>query len=267
MRILITGAAGVMGRILTKALASNHALVLVDMRVPQETADDKFCHVATQHTYVKMDISDQSGLQQLMRASNPDAVIHLAAILGKQTAWEQILRSNVVGAINVLEASLDAKVDRVIYASSNNVYGGYEEEAAGTGNPLHMQDTPFMLREDTLPRPDSRYAVAKLMVEEYATFLSKHFGLRTFGLRIGTVRELDNPELQSEETEQIPRFRTTWLYHRDLVQLVQLCLTTEREHGIYNAISAYPGTPGVFIDISNAIAELGYSPQGGNHGR
>jgi nucleoside-diphosphate-sugar epimerase len=265
MRILITGASGVIGRILTKALTSDHSLILVDLRSLEETADHKFRQIATQYKYVRLDISNQSSIQQLIITSKPDAVIHLAAVLGRHASWEEILGSNIVGAINVIEVSLDAQVDRVIYASSNNVYGGYEQEATSAGNPLHMQENPRLLTEDTQPRPDSRYAIAKLMIEEYANFISRYYKLRTFGLRIGTVREMDNPELQSEETQLIPRFKTTWLYHQDLIQLFHLCLTTGLKHGIYNAISGKPGTPGIFIDVSKAINELSYSPKGRNH--
>jgi uronate dehydrogenase len=263
MNILITGASGVIGRILAKALAANHTLALVDLRTPKETVDEEFQQITTQHSFVKMDISDKYNFMDFVNRSNPDIIIHLAAVLGRQTAWEKILHSNIAGTITVFETSLDERVDRIIYASTNNVYGGYEEEAIKLGNPLHLQDAPPMLSEDTPPRPDSRYAIAKLMIEEYATYLSSRFELSTIGLRIGTVREVDNPELQKEEMDLIPRFKATWLYHQDLIQLVQLCLKTERKSGIYNAISGYPGTPGVFIDISKAITELGYSPKGG----
>ena len=42
MKILITGASGVIGRILTGALTTEHTLVLTDLRTPNETADEQY---------------------------------------------------------------------------------------------------------------------------------------------------------------------------------------------------------------------------------
>lgn len=261
MRILITGASGVIGRILTKAWSTKHSLILADILEPREIQDEPFIHAADNHAFARIDMAEASDVKSLIENYSPQAVIHLAAILGRKTPWEQVLRSNLAGAINVLEISAALRVDRVIYASTNNIYGGYEEEALRAGTPLHLQSTPVLLSEDFPPRPDSRYAVAKLMVEQYATYLSLTHGFPTFGLRIGTVRDLDNPEQQLKEADLIPRFKKTWLYHRDLIQLVELCLTSMRDNGIYNAISGRPGVPGVFINIGKAIEQLGYSPE------
>jgi uronate dehydrogenase len=266
MRILITGACGVIGRIVVKSLFTNHSLCLLDIIAPQEIKDDELRYIASKHQFVKIDVASRSALQNLIRDFKPLAVIHFAAVLGRETPWEQILSSNVAGAINVFETSLDEGVKQVVYASTNNIYGGYEDEAGKSGIPLHLQLTPPLLNESVLPKPDSRYAVTKKMIEDYANYLSSHSDIKTIGLRIGTVREIDNPELQENEKEQIPRFRTTWLYHQDLSQLVHLCLKSNRT-GVYNAISRLPGAPGVFIDVSKAITDLGYMPsKGGTHG-
>ena len=264
MKVLITGASGTIGRILTKALVNECSLALVDIKSPDEINDKQFHSIAYHHSFIKEDISQNSITEKIINNFKPDAIIHLAAILGRETDWYDIIRINLIGTINVFEISLSAKVDRVIYASSNNVYSGYEEEAIRRGNPLHLQINPTMMREDTTPSPDSRYAVAKLMVEEYAKYLSHWFGLRTFGLRIGTVREIDDPNLQLNESDLIPRFKKTWLTHNDLIQIVKLCLKTNVNYGIYNAISGIPGSPGVFIDVTKAIIELGYRPEGFN---
>ncbi len=262
MRILITGASGLIGRVLTKTLSRSHSLFLTDVRSPEETADQDYIKISQQSMFLKIDLSDHSAVKDVFSLSEPEAVIHLAAVLGRKTPWEIILSSNINSSINVLETALSSKVDRVIYASTNNVYGGYEEEATAHGRSLYLQERPLLLREDMLVKPDSRYAVAKLIIEEYASFLSNRFGLRTIGLRIGTVREIDDPDSQTVEADLIPRFKSTWLYHEDLIQLINLCLVTEVKHGVYNAISRYPGLPGVFIDISKSIEELGYNPKG-----
>lgn len=124
MRILITGASGVVGRILTKALAQTLSLILADIREPNETDDESYLRIAARHAFAKADIYDRSALQRPVKTSNLHAVVHLAAVLGRETPWEDVLRANVVGAINVLEISLSFRVERAIYASTNNIYGG-----------------------------------------------------------------------------------------------------------------------------------------------
>jgi len=267
MKILITGASGVIGRVLTKNLCREHDLGLVDIKIPGETKDPDYIEIAKAHTFFQADLSDFLRVDALLRSFKPVAVIHLAAVLGRDTAWFEVFKNIVQSSVFLFESSLSNSVERIIYASSNNVYEGYEREAEMLGHPLYTRENQQLIREDFPPKPFIHYAIAKLMVEEYALFLSGKYNLKTFGLRIGTVREIDDPDLQTGERDLIPRFRTTWLYHSDLVQLVELCIQINIIGGIYNAISGYPGEPGVFIDISKAMRELGYKPKGGIHDR
>src|SRR5206468_3534479 len=57
-----------------------------------------------------------------------DAVVHLAASVGMSAPFDEILRANVVGTYNVLEASRRAGVRRVVYASSGATVSGYERD-------------------------------------------------------------------------------------------------------------------------------------------
>ena len=70
-------------------------------------------------------------------------------------------------------------------------------------------------------------------------------------LRIGSVTKDDDPRID-------PRFKSTWLSHRDLVQLVRKSLTADVKFGIYYGVS---NNAKRFWDISNAEAELGYHPE------
>ena len=77
-------------------------------------------------------------------------------------------RANVDGAVNILVASRDAKVRRVMYAASSSAYG----------------DTPTLPKhEGMIPNPISPYAVAKLASEHYMTSFYRCYGLETVSLR------------------------------------------------------------------------------------
>jgi UDP-N-acetylglucosamine 4-epimerase len=76
--------------------------------------------------------------------------------------------TNVCGFLNVLVASKDAGIKRIVYASSSSVYGD-------------SQSLPK--QEDHIGRPLSPYAVSKLVNELYAGVFSRTYGMEIIGLR------------------------------------------------------------------------------------
>ncbi len=84
-----------------------------------------------------------------------DFILHQAALLSVPRSVKDPLTTNevnVVGTLNILNAAKDAKVKRIVYASSSSVYGDLEV---------------LPKTEDMLPKPLSPYAVSKLAGEKY----------------------------------------------------------------------------------------------------
>lgn len=79
----------------------------------------------------------------------------------------------------------------------------------------------------------------------------ERYGLETICLRIGSVTNGDDPRAH-------PRYMSTWLSHRDLVQLVKKSLLADVKFGIYYGVS---NNRRRFWDISNAEAEIEYHPE------
>ena len=104
-----------------------------------------------------------------------DYVIHQAAIPSVPRSVQDPITSNVAnvdGTLNVLVAARDAKVKRVVYASSSSLYG----------------DVPTLpKREDMAPSPISPYAVSKLTGEYYMRSFYRVYGLETVSLRYFNV--------------------------------------------------------------------------------
>jgi nucleoside-diphosphate-sugar epimerase len=97
---------------------------------------------------------------------------------------------NVFGTLNLLAASRDAGVKRVVYASSSSVYGDARH---------------FPQRESDLAMPISPYGVSKLAAENYCVTFAKTFGLETVSLRYFNVfGPRQNPE--SKYSAVIPAF-------------------------------------------------------------
>lgn len=117
-----------------------------------------------------------------------------------QAALPSVLRSirdpittnevNVSGTLNVLQAAREARVKRVVYASSSSIYGN---------NPTLPKT------EDMIPMPLSPYAVSKLAAEQYCRVFTEIFGLETVSLRYFNVFG-PRQNLDSQYAAAIPRF-------------------------------------------------------------
>ena len=197
-RILITGAAGEIGSVLRAGLAGNYPLLrLLDVRPCGKAGPGEEAVVA--------DIADLDAVTAAARGI--DCVVHLAGV-PREGLWDQILPRNVAGTYNVFEAARRAGVKRVIFASSNHTIGFYR-----VGRPV----------DEFLPvRPDSRYGVSKVFGEAVGRLYADKHGLEVAALRIGSFRR------EPGDFRQL----STWISHRDMVQLVRRCIDAPRFHFI-----------------------------------
>ncbi|HJW23596.1 MAG TPA: NAD-dependent epimerase [Rhodocyclaceae bacterium] len=182
MKILITGAAGFIGmttalRLLARGdevvgldnLNDYYEVSLKEARLQRLTAHAKF-------RFVKMDIADRPGMEQLFATEKFDRVINLAAQAGVRYSLKNphsYVDSNVVGFVNILEGCRHNGVQHLVYASSSSVYGGNTK-------------MPFS-EHDSVDHPVSLYAATKKANELMAHTYSHLYGLPTTGLRFFTV--------------------------------------------------------------------------------
>ncbi|GAB2918156.1 NAD(P)-dependent oxidoreductase [Paraburkholderia jirisanensis] len=224
-RVLITGAAGHIGRALRAGLAGRYQLRLADI-APQAPA-------GAGEEVVSADITRLEELLPVMQGV--DTVVHLAGIPDEDT-WQKIRDMNIEGCYNVFEAARQAGVKRVVFASSNHAVG------------FHRRDRMI---DDTVPlRPDSRYGVSKVFGEALGRLYADKHGMSVACLRIGSFR--------ADDTVSAPRHLNTWISHRDMVQLTQRCI----DHPDYHFVIAYGVSNNARNRWSNANARfLGYQPQ------
>jgi nucleoside-diphosphate-sugar epimerase len=237
-KILITGAAGLVGTLLMRGLDGRYDLAGVDRSIRRPS------------NVRRRNLARSSGLAGIFAGA--DAVVDLAGLASDRTEWKAVWRNNLPATLNVLEAVRRARVRRYVFASSNHVTGGYEREppysaiVAGDYEGLDPGSIP-LVRTDWPVRPDGAYALGKVLGEAAARWYSDAFGLSAICLRIGTVNAEDRP-LQ-------PRHFATLLTHADLVRLVEAALTADIGFGICYGVSRNTWR---FWDISN---EIGYDPQ------
>jgi len=124
------------------------------------------------YRFIKMDLTDKEGLQQLFQAEKPDRVIHLAAQAGVRhslTHPDDYVQNNLVGFVHLLECIRNQPVQHFVFASSSSVYGLNENQ-------------PFSA-SDIVDHPISIYAASKKSNELLAHSYSHLFGIPATGLR------------------------------------------------------------------------------------
>ena len=188
MNWLITGGCGFIGRALIARLLSSdeHRIRVLD-NLSVGTRDDLrgvagFDEPAPNNvtrewgeaplSLVVDDIRDKASTRQAIAGS--DVVVHLAANTGVAPSVEDPhadCETNVLGTLNMLEASRAAGISRFVFASS--------------GAPLGVQIPP--LHEEMAPHPASPYGASKLAGEGYCSAYFHSFGLETVALRFGNV--------------------------------------------------------------------------------
>jgi len=241
-KVLITGAAGLIGGIVRQALAGKYDLRGLD-RVPVPGLDS-----------LVADITDPQAIAPAFQGV--DVVVHLAADPSQNATWESSLRNNIKGTANVFEAARQAGVKRIIFASSNHVTGMYEGDhpysAIVQGNYQGLQPGKYPMVHHQLPiRPDGFYGVSKAFGEALGRFYHDQYGISVACLRIGTVNRANRP--------QVPRHFATLCTHRDLAQLVERCIAAgDLGFDIFYGVS---NNTWRFWDIEHARQRVGYNPQ------
>src|ERR1700730_16678910 len=152
-RVLVTGGGGFIGsHLAAHLLEQGHAV-----RVLDNFATGRRAHVASLVGEVELVEGDIQSYERANKAvAGCEVVLHEAALPSVPRSVQDPLTSNasnVIGTLNVLLASRDHDVRRVVYASSSSVYGANAE---------------LPKREDGPAVPISPYATAKLAGEGYA---------------------------------------------------------------------------------------------------
>ena len=180
MRTLVTGAAGFIGSTLVdRLLEEGHQVTGVDnLSAGSPAANLESAHRHNRpgrFTFVAADVRHPE-LSDIVAGANPDVVFHLAAQVDVRKSVndpQHDARNNVLGTINLLEATRRAEVPRIVYAAS----GG-----SRYGAPATMPAT-----EDTAVDPLCPYAVSKVAGEFYMRAYAGMYGLAPICLALANV--------------------------------------------------------------------------------
>lgn len=226
MRVLVTGAAGSMGRVVTVGLVDlGHDVVGLDLVPAPE---------GTTFTWHEADCADADAVAAVFAEERLDAVVHLAGV-PEEVSLPDELTSHVITTAALLDAMVAHDVPRLVYASSNHAVGR-TPRADGE------------LTEHVPPRPDTYYGVAKVAAEALMRLFAERHGIDAVACRIGSFLE--------EPTST--RALSTWLSHGDGVRMVEAALTAPAPgYAVLHGISA---NTRAWWDLEPG-RRLGYEPQ------
>lgn len=227
LRVLITGAAGNLGRKLSAHFAAlGWAVTGIDRAASAGVAGHD---LAVWH-------DDWVGL-----FAGVDAVIHLAGDPRPAAPWASIQRENIDLILNVYEAAARQGAKRLIFASSNWTMAGRRH---GDG----------VLRTDLEPAPVNPYGVSKLIGERLGRSYHARWGLSVVCFRIGYCQQGDNlpgPQMGWGRWGQ-----EMWLSNRDLCGAMERAVLAD---GLgFAVLNLMSNNPGMRWDIATTEAVLGW---------
>ncbi len=172
MKILVTGGAGFIASNITDAyIKLGHKVVVVD-----NLSSGKKSNVNPHAKFYRADVSDAKKIAAIFKEERPSLVNHHAAQIDVRKSVADPMfdaKTNILGAINLLENCVKFKVKKMIFASSGGVmYGECGKKAPD---------------ETKTPMPLSPYGVAKRAVELYLDYYSATYNFKYTALRYGNV--------------------------------------------------------------------------------
>lgn len=186
-RLLITGAAGNLGKILREGLKGYADVLRLSDIAPMDPA-------GLGEEVVPCDLSDRDAVHELTK--DCDGIIHLGGI-SVEAAFDDLLQANFLGTYNLYEGARKNGKPRILFASSNHAIG------------FHKRTTK--LDDKSELRPDSLYGVTKCYGEALASYYYDKFDVETVSLRIGSCFEKPRDR----------RMLSTWMSPRDFISLMK----------------------------------------------
>jgi nucleoside-diphosphate-sugar epimerase len=195
VKIAVTGGSGKAGRaVVGRLLERGHEVLNVDVVPSPESYsyDSPAPFLATDVTDFGQVFEALNGGAARMAA--PEAVVHLAAVPSPvHSTPDRTFRTNVVSTHAVFAAAVRAGVQRVVWASSE----------VTLGLPFEQPPDYVPVDEHHEVRPESAYALSKVLGEEMARQFSRWSGIPFVGLRFSNVMGL-------ADYERFPGYQDDW---------------------------------------------------------
>lgn len=232
-RVLVTGAAGGVGKAVCKELLERgHEVIGFDLL---ESPLD--------HKTLIGDTCDRDAVNAAV--VGVDVLVHLAATPDESDFIDDLLEPNVRGLYLICDAARRNQVGRVILTSSVQVVSG------------HRWDHKVKVEEG--PRVINHYALTKLWAESLGEMYARCYGLSIIAARLGWLPR--SPE-HHEELKASPIGRDVFLSHDDAGRFFAACVEADLLPSQFEVLFASSiAHDQVRIDLEPAERIVGYVPQ------
>ncbi len=260
-RCLVTGASGFVGSNLVRRLLREGHTVYVLLRPAcamwrlQDIQSDLHIHW--------LDLRDAEQVEQAVRAIRPDWVFHLAAYgaYSYQTDPLSIMQTNLIGTVNLVEASLKTGFEAFIHTGSSSEYGFKDHAPA----------------EDERLEPNSHYAVAKASATLYCRYTAQSRNVHLTTLRLYSVYGPYEEPTRLMPTLILRGLRGEWpplaqpdvardyVYVQDVNEACLLAATrpTEERGAIYNVGTGVQTTLRQVVNVARQVLGIEAEPPWG----
>jgi nucleoside-diphosphate-sugar epimerase len=247
MRVVITGAAGRIGRQVVEELSASHELLCIDRR-PVKGRKSLVVDLSqrpTTRAWRNWLGSKSSHWSDAFEGAQ--VVVHLSANPDQLAKWEKVLPDNIQGTWNVIAAAAQHAVSRVVFASSNWAVKALERASA----PDCYQPNGPKIGSDAPPQPITAYGLSKAFGEQAGRMFVDEGKLKTFvAVRIGNYA----PQPSKDEIS-----RDRWIGAEDIRTLFRRCVEADLKgfHVVYG-VSAQTTAP---YDLSHTRKLLAWEPR------
>ena len=259
MKWLITGGSGLIGRNIIRQMNTSgnakqsHSTVILDVKDKPPQLDDRWCH------WVIGDITNKEQLETIIDEHQVQGIVHLVSLLRGECAKQPYLAAkiNVGGFNNILDIAVSRKIQKVIFASSVQVYGA--ESYYGTAK---------WIDETTERKPQTLYGITKCHCEDLAAYYNENLGANVVGLRFSTVygygRSTGPNVYLTDAIAQAARHQDITIPYKDLCQnllyvkdaagAIVHCMNADKyKKTVYNICSEKIISN---VDVAEALREL-----------
>lgn len=170
--VLVTGGAGFIGsHLVDKLIDKGYNVIAVD-----NLSTGKSEYINNKVLFYQIDITNIDAIKQVFQVHKPSTVFHLAAQISvsrstREPAFDAL--TNVVGTVNLLEASIENGTKKFVFSSSGGVVYGEVDE--------------YPIKETMPFAPVSPYGISKMTGEYYLRFFKREKGLDYAALRYANV--------------------------------------------------------------------------------
>jgi UDP-glucose 4-epimerase len=259
MKVLIIGGTGFIGRHLCYSLPSRYQISVLSRRPPMATSSQS---QSQRISYLTGDIAQANIVYEA--CSGVDCIVYLASTVipgdsNKDPLFD--IQSNLIGAINTLNAAIDQRVHKIVFASS--------------GGTVYGNSSSLLLSEKDATNPICSYGIIKLAIEKYIAMYGRNHGLHYSILRLsnpyGPGHMLNKPQgvinhfvnrLRMGEKLEVwgdGSIERDYIYITDVIEAIQKCIETPIPSLLLNIGTGVPTSINELIRVISS--EFGLMPE------